>query len=427
MEESNPEVGGFSTAKISEFENNNRFCSPGLTINQISPGDVHYDAHIPEYFHPNLPCRVRRASQESVLPGHTAQECEDDKGAKPHLGSAGRECCCWNCVANRHGTAEPVNREASGGEVKYKCGTESDEEDLEAPLPLRSDEELRRLDNMHTFDLHPATDVRCCPYQGLGLHDLHPVNRQPLQSRHQFAPCQHRSPWLDQQHWLCSHDPLTAVGGVSVNVPQFFVPPVDSMSQVSVMDLRSAEATGFVSDPCETRRTVGLPKVSRNVFITYSSDISPEILPFTDFLTKRGFQPAVDILDDPVRSMDVNKWKDSHLMDPSTLIIIAISPQYKADIEGSVVDGRSVHTRYIYATMQNEFIQQGSLNYRFIPVLFLNASQKHVPRWLQNTRVYRWPQDTEDLLLRLLREEKYIPPPVPVDLTLIIKPVAAGL
>lgn len=62
---------------------------------------------------------------------------------------------------------------------------------------------------------------------------------------------------------LCSHDPLTAVGGVSVNVPQFFVPPVDSMSQVSVMDLRSAEATGFVSDPCETRRTVGLPKVSR--------------------------------------------------------------------------------------------------------------------------------------------------------------------
>lgn len=37
----------------------------------------------------------------------------------------------------------------SGGD-KYECGTESDEEDLEAPLPLRSDEELRRLDNMHT-------------------------------------------------------------------------------------------------------------------------------------------------------------------------------------------------------------------------------------------------------------------------------------
>uniref|UniRef100_UPI003AABC047 E3 ubiquitin ligase TRAF3IP2-like n=1 Tax=Centroberyx gerrardi TaxID=166262 RepID=UPI003AABC047 len=122
--------------------------------------------------------------------------------------------------------------------------------------------------------------------------------------------------------------------------------------------------------------------------------------------------------------MDVNNWMDSYLKDQSVLIIIAISPKYKADIEGSGVDRRGLHTKYIYSMMQNEFIQQGSLNFRFVPVLFLDATQRHVPGWLQNTRVYRWPQDTEDLLLRLLRQERYALPPVPMELTLIIRPVA---
>lgn len=153
---------------------------------------------------------------------------------------------------------------------------------------------------------------------------------------------------------------------------------------------------------------------SGNVFVTYSSDISSEMLPFADFLTKHGFRPAVsyflltqktnekkqnkpwiklfkvhlqpptlisqiDIFDNPVRCMDINKWKDRHLKDvsesavissvvwcenvdteilwwvkcvflqPSTLIIIAISPKYKEDVEGFGVDSHSLHTRYIYA------------------------------------------------------------------------------
>lgn len=50
--------------------------------------------------------------------------------------------------------------------------------------------------------------------------------------------------------------------------------------------------------------------------------------------------------------------------------------------------------------------------------------QKHVPSWLQNTRVYLWPQEMEDLLLGLLRAEKYAPPPVSTDLTVTMRPVA---
>lgn len=50
--------------------------------------------------------------------------------------------------------------------------------------------------------------------------------------------------------------------------------------------------------------------------------------------------------------------------------------------------------------------------------------QKHIPSWLQNTRVYLWPQEMEDLLLGLLRREKYTPPLVPTDLAVTIRPVA---
>ncbi|XP_067099846.1 E3 ubiquitin ligase TRAF3IP2-like [Osmerus mordax] len=181
-----------------------------------------------------------------------------------------------------------------------------------------------------------------------------------------------------------------------------------------------------MSDPLEKRRTISLPDECRNIFVTYSEDASAEMVPFVEYLTRQGFRSAIDIFDNPIRRMDINKWMDIYLKDQSVIIIIAISPKYKADTEGSGVDRHGLHTKYIYSMMQNEFIQQGSLNYRFVPVLFLNATLKHVPGWLQNTHVYRWPQDTEDLLLRLLREERYVAPPVPMELTLIIRPVVSG-
>lgn len=173
----------------------------------------------------------------------------------------------------------------------------------------------------------------------------------------------------------------------------------------------------------ETRRTISLSEEYRTVFITYSVDTAKEIFPFTKFLTDQGFKPAIDIFDNPIRRMGITKWMDSFLNDKSVLIIVVISPKYKEDVEGDGDDEHGLHTKYIHNQIQNEFIQQGCLNFRLVPVLFPNASKRHVPNWLQSTRIYHWPRDTQDLLLRLLREERYIIPQRGGDLTLTVRPI----
>ncbi|XP_034381003.1 adapter protein CIKS-like isoform X2 [Cyclopterus lumpus] len=292
--------------------------------------------------------------------------------AETREGDARGESCCWDC-----GALPLWNSRA----CKQRHNL-SDEADLERPLPLRSVDEwphhrplLPPHHDMNNYDRHHTMDVRCFHSAGEGQFNLSPLNMYLPQPGYHFASCLPR--WDDAQHWLGHHGNFMndsgAQGRVSVNVPQFSVPPLEAVPQVNVMNLSS------VSHPHKQRRSISLPDECRNVFITYSTDISSEIVPF---------RPAIDIFDNPIRRMDINKWKDGYLKD-----------------------------------MQNEFIHQGSLNFRFIPLLFPKASQKHVPSWLQNTHLYRWPRDTEDVLLRLLKEERYIPPPVPLELTLTIRPV----
>ncbi|XP_076021642.1 uncharacterized protein LOC143012422 [Genypterus blacodes] len=302
-------------------------------------------------------------------------------------GDIRRPCCCWNCASSSSdqcGPTERLKRDTCMGGHEDKDELQTDLGFLEPPLPLRSADEWP--------DFTPSV---------------------PLQHRiHNYGK-------LRPQRSI--HDDSKPRGGVTVNMPQFSLPPSEGVSQISVMNLSSSGADVAASQA--KTRTISLPDECRNIFITYSSDAAAEMVPFVEFLTKQGFRPAIDMFDNHIRHMDINKWMDIYLKDQSVLIIIAISPKYKADIEGCGEDRHGLHTKYFYSMMQNEFIQQGSLNFRFVPVLFLDTSQRHVPGWLQNTHVYRWPQDAEDLLLRLLREERYCSPPAPKELTLIITPV----
>ncbi|XP_041814742.1 E3 ubiquitin ligase TRAF3IP2 [Chelmon rostratus] len=257
----------------------------------------------------------------------------------------------------------------------------------------------------------------CCPPANLAH-----LNNHNRHYKHDYPADPHQEPQHPRQSWnpprnrLQLQDaPIPPRG----SAPQCVNPPRDVLHEVSVN--RSFQA-GPELPTREMRRTVSLPEECRNVFITYSVDTAKEIVPFTKFLSDHGFVPALDMFDSAIRRMGITKWMDRFLNDKSVLIIVVISPMYKEDVEGVGHDEHGLHTKYIHNQIQNEFIQQGCLNFRLVPVLFPNATRGHVPNWLRNTRIYRWPQDTMDLLLRLLREERYIIPQRGGDPTITVRP-----
>ncbi|XP_070782119.1 E3 ubiquitin ligase TRAF3IP2 [Enoplosus armatus] len=303
-------------------------------------------------------------------------------------------------------------------------------ESLEPPLPLMSDANCThyvpprypaaRMPGPNPMPGKCLKQCACCPPANLPLrnnnycHFKHYYQADP----HQEAQHHQQSRNLPFYRPQLKDAPHTPRG----SVPQCETPPRDVMHEVS-LDHSLVAGPGPGPATREIRKTISLPEECRNVFITYSVDTANEMIPFAKFLTAQGFKPAIDIFDDPIKRMDITKWMDKFLNDKSVLIIVVISPRYREDVEGNGDDEHGLHTKYIHNQIQNEFIRQGCLNFRLVPVLFPNATKRHVPNWLQSTRIYRWPQDTVDLLLRLLREERYIIPQRGADLTLTVRPL----
>ncbi|XP_068174636.1 E3 ubiquitin ligase TRAF3IP2 [Antennarius striatus] len=168
----------------------------------------------------------------------------------------------------------------------------------------------------------------------------------------------------------------------------------------------------------------------RRVFVTYEADNDKhvnEIINFVALLRHNGFDTHIDIFEQQFRSISKIDFMERYLSEKDYLIIIIISPKYYQTVTAPPVglenDERTFNTVYIHKQLQNEFIHNGSKNFRFIPIVFPGARKCHVPNWLQNTHVYAWPRDRDDILRRLMRVEKYNPPPIGSLPTIVSIPI----
>ncbi|XP_076879635.1 uncharacterized protein traf3ip2b [Brachyhypopomus gauderio] len=173
-----------------------------------------------------------------------------------------------------------------------------------------------------------------------------------------------------------------------------------------------------------------LSQDQRKVFVTYESDNEghlKEVINFVALLRSNGFDTHIDVFEQQLNSISKIDCMERYLNEKDYLIIIIISQKYFETVTGAKMsldnDERTSNTVYIHKQLQSEFIQNGCKNFRFIPVLFPGAKKSYVPSWLQHTHVYRWPRDRDDILRRLMRVEKYNPPPVGALPTIVSVPI----
>ncbi|XP_017576425.1 uncharacterized protein traf3ip2l isoform X1 [Pygocentrus nattereri] len=260
---------------------------------------------------------------------------------------------------------------------------------------------------------------------------LHSIPTALAQHGYYPPPC----PCPSHRLSCCSQSPLDAGcwenqrlhHGLQYHMSYSFSSP--KISKQSDQELLHSRHPSVQPQPKSVPSTAPLSLEQRKVFVTYEADSDKhvkEVINFVALLRHNGFYTHIDMFEQHFRSISKIDFMERYIAEKDYLIIIIISPKYYEIVTSAALcleNDETLNTVYIHKQLQNEFIQNGCKNFRFIPVLFPGAKKCHVPTWLQNTHIFCWPRDRDDILRRLMRVEKYNPPPIGELPTIVSIPI----
>ncbi|XP_062868421.1 E3 ubiquitin ligase TRAF3IP2 [Trichomycterus rosablanca] len=318
----------------------------------------------------------------------------------------------------------------------------------QTPYPSQADIDRRDLDGWHYASYHsrslsgcqpnslpsylPSTDYESCSmggrYYPSGHHSLPSKHSESLSSLEKpgslhsftsFGPPIYTCHMMPHSGHPYKYGPVP----VQISLENHLIPHHQPYTLTGLENYRhsgEAENEDISHKPRQTspcRRW--LSQEQRKVFVTYEADNEDhlkEVIKFVALLRNNGFDTHIDVFEQQLYSISKIDCMERYLNEKDYLIIIVISLKYFETVTGISVgmdyNERTSNTMYIHKQLQSEFIRNGCRNFRVIPVLFPGAKKSYVPTWLQNTHLYSWPRDRDDILRRLMRVEKYNPPPV---------------
>ncbi|KAF5893364.1 adapter protein CIKS-like isoform X2 [Clarias magur] len=188
------------------------------------------------------------------------------------------------------------------------------------------------------------------------------------------APC--CGPGPGHAFWM---NPRPHIPDVRYHVP--YSSSCTSNSKPSDPELVPSRHEALHPQPKSVPSTAPLSLEQRKVFVTYEADNEnhvKEVINFVALLRHNGFYTHIDMFEQQFRSISKIDFMERYITEKDYLIIIIISPKYFEIVTNAslcIENDETLNTVYIHKQLQNEFIQNGCRNFRFIPVLFPGAKR----------------------------------------------------